>query len=149
MMTSTDIHGHEHVVKILGHWPSFHDAEVLRFCLVRGAHADERKAEVELDLQVREYEIQNAGTPDYQLALSKNIIIQFVFTDIAALKLDDFNFQNVINGLHLRRTSDLPDSEFQVEVESIFGLEASWTCKTARVQNLALVEHETTKVIET
>ena len=137
MATAPPIPGTEIVLSELGWWPSFHDAEVIHFSLSRGAAPEQRKSEAQLEVQVREYETRHAGTAQYELALIKNVLIRFAFTGVEELQIEDFNFQNVINSLAIRRESGEPESRIRVEVESIYGFGASFFCATARVASVS------------
>ncbi|WP_423228558.1 Imm50 family immunity protein [Pseudaquabacterium inlustre] len=137
MATAPPIPGTDEVLSEFGWWPSFHDAEVIHFTLSRGATPEERKSEAQLDVQVREYETRHAGTAQYAQALIKNVVIQFAFAGVEELHVEDFNFQNVINSLNIRRESEAPESKIRVEVESIYGFSASFVCSTARVASVS------------
>lgn len=137
MATAPPIPGTDEVLSELGWWPSFHDAEVVHFSLSRGATPELRKSEAQLEVQVREYETRHAGTAQYELALVKNIVIRFVFTGVEEVQVEDFNFQNVINSLEIRRESEVPESRIRVEIESTYGFGASLFCTTAQVASVS------------
>ena len=137
MPTIPSIPGTEEVLAALGWWPSFHDAEVLHFSLSRGAMPKEKKSEARLEVQVREYEPRHEGTAQYELVLIKNVIIRFAFAGVEDVRVEDFNFQNVINSLHIRAEGTETEQRMRVEVESIYGFGATWVCSSALVASVS------------
>jgi Immunity protein 50 len=137
MATIPSIPGTEEVLSALGWWPSFHDAEVIHFSLSRGATPDAKKSEAELDVQVREYEPRHEGTGQYELVLIKNVIIRFAFAGVEEVQVEDFNFQNVINSLAIRKEAGEAGERIRVEVESIYGFGATWLCRSAKVAGVS------------
>lgn len=141
MATVPSISGTELVLSALGHWPSFHDSEVTHFRLFRGETTDAKKSDAELDVKVREYETRNEGSAEYELVLTKNVLIRFAFAGVEEVQVEDFNFQNVINSLTIEKQRTRDDERIRVEVESIFGFGATWLCRSATVTD---VSHLTT-----
>ena len=137
MPTIPSIPGTEEVLSALGWWPSFHDAEVINFSLSRGATADAKESEARLDVQVREYEPRHEGTAQYELVLVKNVIIRFAFAGVQDVQVEDFNFQNVIDALHIQTEATAGKPRLRVEVESIYGFGATWLCSSAMVASVS------------
>ena len=137
MATIPSIPGTEKVLSALGWWPSFQDAEVIRFSLSRGATPDEKESKAQLDVQVREYEPRHEGTVQYELVLIKNVIIRFAFAGVEDVQVEDFNFQNVINSLQIRTEVTEAGQRIRVEVESIYGFGATWVCSSASVAGVS------------
>lgn len=135
--TTAFIQGSGKVVSALGYWPSFHDAEVLSFTLERGAKPEEKRSVAQISVQVRQYEPRHEGTAKYEMALAQNVVVTLVFEGVEAVEVEDFNFQNVINSLHVLPAAELPGVMLRVEVESIYGFGARWLCKAARVENVS------------
>jgi hypothetical protein len=137
MATIPSIPGTEEVLSALGWWPSFHDAEVISFSLSRGATPDKKQSEAQLDVQVREYQPRHEGTAQYELVLIKNVVIRFAFSGVEDVQVEDFNFQNVINSLHIRTEVTEFGQQIRVEVESIYGFGATWVCSSAKVAGVS------------
>ena len=137
MPTIPSIPGTEEVLSALGWWPSFHDAEVINFSLSRGATPDAKESEARLDVQVREYEPRHEGTAQYELVLVKNVIIRFAFAGVQDVQVEDFNFQNVIDALHIQTEATQGKLRLRVEVESIYGFGATWLCSSAMVAGVS------------
>ena len=71
------------LVSVLGRWPSFHDAEIIRVLIRRDGHST---------ITIRLVEPQGQG-----------LAVTFTFEEILELRLDgeDVNRQNVISGLSI------------------------------------------------
>ncbi|MES2398374.1 MAG: Imm50 family immunity protein [Pseudomonadota bacterium] len=132
MQMPVQIHGNSVVLaEFDGVWPSFHDAEILRFELDRGDSTPGRKVVAELRVHVRRYESRGAGTADYHQALVKSVLIDFRFSGIEDLSVSDFNHQNVIDGIIL--SADEKSGRVSVEIAGIYGFDGQWTCDHAEV----------------
>ena len=114
-----------------GAWPSFHDAEIVRFGLDRGDFTPERKVVAELRVHVRRYESRGAGTIDYHQALVKSVLIDLRFSGVEDLSVSDFNCQNVIDDIVL--SAEEENGRVAVEISGIYGLDGRWTCDYAEV----------------
>jgi hypothetical protein len=138
METPSLLSGAEIVVESLGYWPTFHDAEVVRVVLERANPVEVGKASLRLAVHVRRYETRLAGTADYHLVLLSSALVHFHFEDLYELALSDFNHQNVINAISIKPVN--PQSEWLwVEVESIWGLGASFGCSMASVERIEML----------
>jgi hypothetical protein len=101
----SSIAGRELLVEHLGHWPTFHDFEVLSLALERtlatAAACDLRVIFLVFDLS------KAPDDPDRRQGTA-----EFLFEAIDALHIDGFNHQNPIMGLSIVRSGDHP---FRVE----------------------------------
>ena len=86
---------------------------------------------------MREYEPRHEGIAQYELVLIKNVIIRFAFAGVEDVQVEDFNFQNVINSLHIRTEVTEAGERIRVEVESIYGFGATWLCSSANVAGVS------------
>lgn len=128
--------GVELVLRALGCWPAFHDAEVIRFSLARGATPEANQSDLELDVQIREYETRHEGTAQYELVQIKNVLIEFSFAGVEGVQVEDFNFHNVIDSLTLDNEVSDGGERIRVQVESIYGFGAAWLCRSAKVKDV-------------
>lgn len=127
------IRGAEQLIAVFGYWPSFHDAEVLRVALSReGTGVDHRSPWLELDVYA--YDTDGTLTPDGYYRLTNEVIVSFRFHGVDAVKLEDFNGQNVLWELTIAPAVD-PDGEpvLEVELPSTYGLAGSFRCRAAEV----------------
>src|ERR1700747_35787 len=82
--------------EILGYWPSFHDAEVIKLRLDRDGSAG-----AQLEAEVHVFEMTADVTPDGFYRRRYHTLATLLFSGIDELSLDDFNHQNVLSGLSL------------------------------------------------
>jgi len=91
------VHGRELLIQHLGHWPTFHDFEVISISLERApwlttATCDLRATFYVYDLQ------QPPAAPERKQAFA-----ELLFEQIDKLRIDGFNHQNPIVGLSITR----------------------------------------------
>ena len=130
-MSSTEhFVGSERLVSVLGHWPSFHDAEVISIAAERPLPVEVGAATVKLVVHVRNYETRGQGTAKYEQVLTKSVLATFLCRRVADFELSEFNHQNVINSLsaHHSESSEHPDSPTVVTIESIWGVGGTVRC---------------------
>ena len=124
------ISGAENVIETIGFWPSFHDAEVISF-LVSRALPDQGSATIaKLCVHYREHDAVGVGTADFEYVCQKSLLVELIFSDIHDLSLTDFNHQNVLESIDLKRLQDL---SILVEIVSIWGIGGSIRCNLVAV----------------
>ena len=124
------ISGAENVIETIGFWPSFHDAEVISF-LVSRAMPDQGSATIaKLCVHYREHDAVGVGTADFEYVCQKSLLVELIFSDIHDLSLTDFNHQNVLESIDLKRLQDL---SILVEIVSIWGIGGSIRCNHVAV----------------
>jgi len=129
MQTPVGVIGVEFVLaEFGGKWPSFHDAEVLRFALERTELSD---VVATLRVNLRRYESRGVGTVDYHQALVQSVLIDFLFTGVEDLAVSDFNHQNVIDGITFSHGGS--GAPVSVELSGIYGFDGSWRCSRAEI----------------
>lgn len=114
-----------------GKWPSFHDAEVLRFTVERSAAPGVGEVTVGLLVHLRRFESRGVGTVDYHQALVKSVVVDFRFMGVEDLSVSDFNHQNVIDDIAFSKGDGA--APVSVEVSGIYGFEGGWRCQTVEV----------------
>ena len=80
-----------------GFWPSFHDAEVIELYLRRSSHSS---------MRIHTWETTNEVDPQGHYLMAKHVVVEFLLKDISRLRLNDFNNQNVLNGLVLEKVEE-------------------------------------------
>jgi hypothetical protein len=105
---------------IFGRWPSFHDAEVLRIMLDRD---EARLFGPYLQATIHLFEMTPQIDERGRYVLKNHVAVTFRFIEIYELKLEDFNHQNVLQGLSIYNVSDrqLERIKFEVSFDGIFG----------------------------
>jgi hypothetical protein len=111
--------GAEEVVEWFGHWPDFHDAEVLSVQLSR----DEESS---LVVQASLYsQLDDSG----RFTPTRTAVVTFAMNEISDISLEDFSSQNVIASLSLETAPE----GWKVIVSPIYGLGGWIECKVLRV----------------
>jgi hypothetical protein len=123
----------QRVVAALGFWPSFHDAEIVKFSVERAVPVEAGSAVARMVVHVRQYATIGEGTSQYQRILVKSVLIHFAFIDVNDLELSNFNHQNVIGAIEVAQLEGA-ESLLAVEIESVWGLGASILCSTVAVE---------------
>jgi hypothetical protein len=113
-----NIQGGKELVDWFGIVPSFHDAEILSLHLDRSEGAR---------LTLYGWITSDALDEQGYFVNNKRATVTFTFKEITDLKLDEFNQQNVINGLALSRHSEKNENgtelgEVQLTLNHCFGL---------------------------
>src|SRR5260221_4249950 len=103
---STRIADSEKLTALLGSWPAFHDAEIVK---------------VELD---REPE-PNATFHIHYFDKQQNLLVRLRFVDVEELKFEDFNNQNVLFELRIVDSAN----RVRVDMSTSHGLHGSFTCQ--------------------
>ncbi len=126
--------GVDQVVGVFGHWPSFHDAEIKWLRLDR--HDLNGGTGPVLEFVIHCFEATNEIAPSGCYVLRKHTLVHFRFRDVTALRLADFNHQNVIFGLDIGNGPDDPikgNSPFRITIDGSFGLEGSFDAAFSEV----------------
>ena len=90
-----EIRGAEQVTAIFGYWPSFHDAEVLRVALSREPTTADGPAPL-LEMDIYTFDTDGTVTPEGYYRLTNEVVVSLRFHGVDAVKLEDFNRQNVL-----------------------------------------------------
>lgn len=115
---------------VFGHFPSFHDAEVLRIALTR---KDIRTLPT-LEAEVHVFEM-TSEIKDERYVLQHHSLVTFQFLEIDELSLNDFNNQNVLQGLFIQDVSSdqLENIKFEVSFDGIHGMDARFKCSSIKI----------------
>jgi hypothetical protein len=117
----------------VGGWPSFHDSEVVRFTLDRGGEYGPS-----LDAEIHVFDMTSEVDAKGYFVLRKRSVVTFRFEGVSNSRFDGFNQQNVLRGLWVERIDPAANEgmELRVAMPSIYGVDTSFDCKTARVLGL-------------
>lgn len=119
----------EKVVKAIGLWPRFHDAEVISVSVSRSGVGYAASSSARLCVNVRRYKEIGQGTADYEVVCFQSLLIELLFYDLHTFSVEDFNHQNVIDSIGFSRKAE---QLIEVNVSSIFGFGGVIRC--ARVE---------------
>jgi Immunity protein 50 len=122
-----EIHGYDIVVNRIGHWPDFHDAECLEMLLQRTK--DEAEIGPTLTAKFHVMDAPPGGT-------DKHYLVTLKFFTFERLVLEEFNYQNAINGLDLEERSSGRTAQrtpIRVTIHDAGGVRGSFNCSHMRV----------------
>jgi hypothetical protein len=120
------------ITEQFGKWPSFHDAEVLRFELSRSLEKGrDPRAWLRMDLHVFTLSAELNEHGNYRT--EKDFLITLTFTKIENLKIEDFNYQNVIHDLVCSKNVD---GKLEIRIYPLFGLFGEFSCEKAEVTDI-------------
>lgn len=127
------VQGAEKLTELFGHWPSFHDAEVISLVLDRSG--DDNGFGPSLVATIRAFDITDEVLPSGFLKLTHECVTVIAFREIVQLQLTDFNGQNVLSGLHIVdiRDRQLERQHFEVSFSGVYGLDARFQCRAVEV----------------
>ena len=131
-----DIKGSRLVTAVFGYWPSFHDAEVVRFELVRASpFAD--GPDVLADIHA--FEITDQVAPSGCLVLRHHVLVSFRFRGVDQIRLEGWNNQNALFGLRIKDIRDchLDVLKYEVCFDSSFGMNAEFLCRSVEVESVS------------
>jgi Immunity protein 50 len=136
MGIETEIQNSHLLTDIFGRFPSFHDAEVLRITLERGSV---QSFSPYLQATIHVFEMTSQIDERGRYVLKNHAAVTFRFAEIYELSLEDFNQQNVLQGLYIVDASDrqLERIKFEVALEGIHGVTAKFLCNSISVESVA------------
>jgi len=136
------INGSEKLIAALGEWPTFHDAEIVKFSMERSLPVEVGHNRAKLVIHVSQYASINEDTANYRMIVTKSILANFSFASISDLELFDFNHQNVINSFTVSTIQTNDKANLLVEIESIWGLTGSFKCSAVELESVEVVKIE-------
>jgi hypothetical protein len=124
---------------LFGHWPDFHDAEIVALSLAARDHSPPA-IDIEVELAEMSNEVDERGY--YRDRQRARAMIRF--HNVARVRLTDFLHQNVMSGLELSPASSDDYDEFfgeglkgrrkfKVQWESAIGSQADFLCDSIEV----------------
>jgi hypothetical protein len=123
--------GSERLTSIFGHWPSFHDAEVIEFSLWRGDVEPETHQYIfpVLTTKIHLWELTSEVDASGHYVRRHHTLATLRFHDVDSLRMDGFNHQNAIFGLSITREEPEDAQPYlNVEFEPAFGITAAFRC---------------------
>lgn len=135
----------------IGRFPTFHDAEVIELTLIRKSAENNFPS---LETVVRVVDVKTIGEKS-ELVYSK-FDVKLKFVGIFGLKIENFNHQNVISDLIIKKVTDenfqplktdvrllgvvgkseIEKIKLSVKFEYCFGVEAEFLCDSAHVNSV-------------
>ena len=129
------IPGADDLIKVFGHWPSFHDAEVVRFLLER---AEPFGAGPNVVADVHVFEMTDQVGADGAYVLRHHTLVSFRFAGADQVVLEEFNNQNVLWDLAITdiRDRQLQDLKYEITFASSFGMGARFLCREVTIETV-------------
>jgi hypothetical protein len=120
---------------VFGRFPTFHDAEVLRITLDRG---QAQPFSPYLQATIHVFEMTSQVDEQGRYVLENHVAVTFKFIEIYKLSLEDFNQQNVLQGLSIEDISErqLERIKFEVSFDGIFGVTARFQCNSISIETV-------------
>lgn len=127
-----DIRGSERLIAQLGYWPTFHDAEVVRFSILR-TRDYATGPDVEADIYV--FHITGVVGANGAYIRDRETLLTLRFYGVANLKLFDADNCNALLGLRVSdiRSHQLERLNHEVAFDGSMGLSASFLCRDVEV----------------
>ena len=123
---STHIEESEKLTRLLGSWPSFHDAEIVSVELNRRPKVGATKPSATFQIRLIEKD--------------DDIFVRLLFDRVEDLKLEDFNHQNVIYEMRIVDATD--GKRARVEIDTSFGLSGRFSCERVEVLSVSRLPKE-------
>jgi hypothetical protein len=126
MASESWITNEEALTDIFGHFPSFHDAEIISIHLER----DGEDAPF-LEAKIHVFETTDKVDAQGRYVLKNHTLVTFRFTMIVMGEIKWFNHQNVLALLDIVEVEPEKNEgcRFQVRFPSVYGCEASFSCR--------------------
>jgi hypothetical protein len=121
------------LVAAFGHWPSFHDAEVVWIRLDRrpcGAGDGPT-----LEALVHVFETTGEVGSDGCYVRRHHVLVHLRFRDVAGLRLEGFNQQNALFGLAISHLGERQGEhvQFDARFDPAYGVDGSFQCQAVEV----------------
>jgi hypothetical protein len=109
------------LIEWFGSWPSFHDAEIVRLELDRRGPSK---------LQIHTSRMLPTVDEHGYYGSDRHVLVTFVLSEVSNLQLEEFNQQNVISGLELKRC----ENGFELVLWPCYGISGTVTAKQVAIE---------------
>jgi len=127
-----EIQGAELLTQIFGHWPSFHDAEVVRISLSRTSDFVLGPA---CELEIHVFEMTSELDEKRRYVLRHHTLVTIRCEGVRESELGGFNNQNVLGGLDLAEV-ERPGGDrirWELTLDPSYGVSARFACESVRI----------------
>ena len=131
--TRPDIAGSQQLVDVFGYWPSFHDAEVMRFSLDRSGSGEMPGPTAEAVIHV--FEMTPEVGPGGTYVLKNHSLVTLRFYAVVELEVQGFGEQNALWGLQIINIAErqLERVRFDIQFQGSYGMDAGFQCYSVEV----------------
>jgi hypothetical protein len=152
------IYAADQLINWFGHWPNFHDAEVMWIKLERGIELLQGNVRIEFLVHAWEWISLRKNINHSELGVQNRCLVHFAFENCANILLEDFNQQNQLSAIRftvekqtLQKNKIAPtnavvyiqenqqyfaDEILTVEFVSEFGLSGGFNCYTGKIVSI-------------
>jgi hypothetical protein len=123
MTVPARIIGADRLVERFGHWPSFHDAEVLRTTL--GSHGVSGPV---AELLVHTWTMTDAVDANGYYVLEKHTLVRFIFEQLASCEMTDHHKGAVLLGIDFEPETVNDREAIRVTFDPCMGFGGTLTC---------------------
>lgn len=127
--------GRDLLIAVFGHWPSFHDAEVVWLRMDRRPPDDGEDWGPTVDTMIHVFEHLDVNEPDGSISMlrRKHVLVHFRFRDVVDLRLQGFNNQNYLQEMTIDDLRDRQWEYIHFQVSMYGSLSASFQCHLVEV----------------
>src|SRR5688572_1844254 len=135
------IGNYEAVIEHFGEWPSFHDAEILKFEFNRRHVVKPPGPSASFDVHVFEYSAELDEHGYYKH--NAHCVITFNFDNVRLVEFEGINHQNVVYEIKFAAVRDIDHIErLEVRIDASHGLSARFSADQGIVSKLVIGEPE-------
>lgn len=120
MNIPTYILNYKAVTDLYGHWPSFHDANVIAYEISNDI----------INLALHNWQMTKEVDEKGYFVLKDHSLVSFRFKDIYDVNMDSFASGNILFGLEFIPNSD---ASFKVELDSVMDMSGSFSARSGEV----------------
>jgi hypothetical protein len=118
-----EVPGTSELIAWFGHWPSFHDAEVVEVALHRRGNST---------IRIHAFETTNQVDSQGFFIQIKDVIVTFILAGVTNLHLEDFSAQNVISELLLKQKAE----GYELTLGGCYGIQGTITADRIQIELL-------------
>jgi Immunity protein 50 len=111
------------VIARFGHWPSFHDAEVLRFALDRQGSSGPFA-----EMLIHTWLMTSEVDPQGFYVLQKHTLVRLLFEELLECEFTGFNDGNILLSLEVEPETVEGRAALRVNFPTSYGLDGSLVC---------------------
>jgi hypothetical protein len=136
--TLEKIIGHKKVIDLFGHWPAFHDAEIVSIRLDRNSESEFDGPIVQFGIHAFTMTGETDDTGHFKCI--NHSVIEIKCDGVDSINIEGFNHQNAIDALIIEEIeNDIQYwNKFKIEFEPAFGVSANLVCRKIEVTSITL-----------
>jgi hypothetical protein len=137
-MAIQKIVGYQQVIDLYGHWPSFHDAEVISLKLNRNSDSEFDGPTIQFEIHT--FTMTGETDESGHFKCINHAVIEVKLDGVESSNIEGFNHQNAMDALSIEESKG--DGEygvrFIIEFEPAFGMSAEIICRRIEILKITL-----------